>query len=386
MRLVVGELLVVRAAVHGVTDVGQRQSRAGLAQGPAQHERVAVVLGVVVGNDRVGCHLRRSLRRQPDICRVVGRSVAVSSSSGPMKLFMVSIRFANAELGPAPGPVRGRQPGLVLGRGGRAVLHAVRRVSGDRAAGGRDGGDARHPRPARGPAHRGGDHAGEPRRDDLRSGRGRRERAGGGARRARRPPARRVLPVGGRDADAARGGRLSPRAPRRRAHPRRGRARGHRAAIARRRVRPGAAVRVPGRAASARAAGRRAALGHAAGGPDGRGPARRPSAGVQARADPGRSARPAVGPDLGGEPVRAARRPLLPGRRLRAVRRLRVRRLRHRPGPGGRRSGGGAHPAPGSHPGASRDRRPGARAGEPDAPGHRGDDGRGRASPRPPRR
>ena len=151
--------------------------------------------------------------------------------------------------------------------------------------------------------------------------------------------------------------------PRRRAHPRRGRARGDRAAPARRRVRPGAAVRVPGRAAAARAAGRRPAVGHAAGGPDGRGAARRPSARLQAGPDPGRPARPAVGSDLGGESVRPARRPLLPGRGLRALRRLRVRRLRHGPGPGGRRSGGGAHPAAGAHPRAPRDRRAGARAG-----------------------
>ena len=100
----------------------------------------------------------------------------------------------------------------------------------------------------------------------------------------------------------------------------------------------------------------------------------RPSAGLHAGADAGRPARPAVGADLGGEPVRAARRPLVPGRRLRALRRLRVRRLRHRPGPGGRRRRGGAHPAAGAHPRAPRDRRARARAGEPGAPGDGGDD------------
>ncbi len=62
---------------------------------------------------------------------------------------MISIRSANAELGPAPGALRGRQPGLVLGRGRRAVLHPVGRLAGDRAAGGRDRRHARRPRPAR---------------------------------------------------------------------------------------------------------------------------------------------------------------------------------------------------------------------------------------------
>ena len=56
VRLVVAELLGIRAAVDGVTHIGERQPGAGVAQGPAEHERVAVVLGVVVGNDRVGCH------------------------------------------------------------------------------------------------------------------------------------------------------------------------------------------------------------------------------------------------------------------------------------------------------------------------------------------
>ena len=65
-------------------------------------------------------------------------------------------------------------------------------------------------------------------------------------------------------------------------------------------------------------------------------------------AHPRRPAGPGLGPDLGHQPVRTARRALMPGGRVRAPRHLRVRRLRDRPGPGGRRRRGGAGPSPGS--------------------------------------
>ena len=53
-----------------------------------------------------------------------------------------------------------------------------------------------------------------------------------------------------------------------------------------------------------------------------------------------RPARPGLGADVGHEPMRTPRRALLPSRRIRAPRHLRVRRLRDRPGPGRRRASG----------------------------------------------
>ena len=79
------------------------------------------------------------------------------------------------------GPVRGRHAGLVLGRRGRAVVHAVGGLAGDRAARVGDRRDARGPRPARGAPDRGRGDARRARREDLRSGRRRRGRARGGA-------------------------------------------------------------------------------------------------------------------------------------------------------------------------------------------------------------
>ena len=78
--------------------------------------------------------------------------------------------------GPPAGPLGGRQARLVLGRGRGALVHAVGRLAGDRAARGRDRGDARRPRPARRPADRGRRHAGRARRRDLRPDRGGRGR------------------------------------------------------------------------------------------------------------------------------------------------------------------------------------------------------------------
>ena len=85
----------------------------------------------------------------------------------------------------------------------------------------------------------------------------------------------------------------------------------------------------------------------------------------QAGADARRPARAGLGPDLGVEPVRAARRPLVSGGRLRAERDVRERRLRDRAGAGrgGRR--GRADPPARADPRAPRDRRARALAASP---------------------
>ena len=135
-----------------------------------------------------------------------------------------------------------------------------------------------------------------------------------------------------------------PRAPSgRRADARRGRARGDRAAAARRRVRPGAAVRVPGRARAARG---RAATADAARGPDARGAAGR----ARARRQAGARRSPTCATRTGCRPRRpspCARHVVrsCAGGGLRAEGHVRVRRLRDRAGArrGGRR--GGADPA-----------------------------------------
>ena len=138
-----------------------------------------------------------------------------------------------------------------------------------------------------------------------------------------RTAAGRLVPVRRGDADAAGRGPLPPGPSRRRADPGRGRAGGHRAATASRRVRSRAPVSVPGRARAARAPAC----------------AMSPCSRIRWRSRSPPTTRSSSKPALtladlrnqqwvqtsAASTVRAARGALLPGRRLRALRRLRER-------------------------------------------------------------
>ena len=124
-----------------------------------------------------------------------------------------SISRTDARCASPAGAVRGRRPGLVLGRRRRAADHAVGGQPARRRAGtrGRDaGGRARHP-PGR--ADRGRPRADPARDRHLRPARRRRAGARGDRRSPPRPPALRLLPDGARDARAVRVRPLPPPPP-----------------------------------------------------------------------------------------------------------------------------------------------------------------------------
>ena len=56
MGLVLLELLAPALGLSGVAYVRERQLDAGLGQHAPEHERVVIVWGVVVGDDRFGGH------------------------------------------------------------------------------------------------------------------------------------------------------------------------------------------------------------------------------------------------------------------------------------------------------------------------------------------
>src|ERR1700755_3229952 len=99
-----------------MTDVGELDRGTGSSEDAAQGEGVAVVGGVVVGNDHRGHDAQD----------------AQSSASPPVILMMSRISTADAERGSPEGASRSRRTRLVLRGGGGARLHAVSRLPGRR--------------------------------------------------------------------------------------------------------------------------------------------------------------------------------------------------------------------------------------------------------------
>ena len=226
-------------------------------------------------------------------------------------------------------------------------LHAVGGLAGRRHARGRDRREADRARSQGRAPHRRRRRAGGPRRRDPVAHRGGRGRAGLDPRGARRPPADGLVPDRRQHPHAARDRQLQDGAPRGRADAGGGRAGGDRAAPARGRVRPRAAVRVPRRRRVARPRPAHASSCSRTRCTS-RFPRGHPLAGkreLQARGPAGGG----LGADLGLERLRPPRRAPLPRRRLRADRVVRERRLPDGAGPGRRGRGGGADPGAGAH-------------------------------------
>ena len=251
-----------------------------------------------------------------------------------MILLISAISRAYAQRASFEDPQGGRLPWLVLRCRRVAGVHPVRGLSADRSARGRNRGGAAGAPSARCQPDRRRPDARRARRGDPRAPGGGRGVPVGDRRVTRRAAAGGLLPDRGCHADAA-GDRHVPRLlPRGRGDARRGRARGDRAATARRPTRPRAPVRVRRRDPAAGGHGAYAP----ARGPDVPGATARAPARGQGEAPPAGSRRRGLGTDVPLEPVRAPRRSQLPCGGLRAACGIRERRLPDGRGPGrGRR-------------------------------------------------